>query len=307
MAPRISIVIPTYNRADKLATAISSALTAVTEPEIIVVDDASADNTRDVCLGFPGVRYIRHDENRGLASARNLGILNSSCPYLVFLDDDDELLEGTLETQLCLLEQAPTMGFVYGRYLRGHPDSCEPQGSPLPLDQPAGDVFEKLLAGNFMPVHTLLLRRDVLATTGLFTGEFWALEDWHLWLRVTAAFPVLANPQTVAVYRLPTTQSGQMSSHPVRMARSALRLQATVLRSPRGRQLGVAARLRARLLLRNRLSDSLILQGEDALAEGSPRAAVGRVLYGILLHPLRGLRIRWVSLLVKAVDRKSVV
>ena len=91
-AALVSVVIPCYNQAHFLGEAIESVL-AQTYPhlEIVVVDDGSTDNTGEVAARYPGVRYVRQ-ENQGLAAARNTGLRHSSGDYLVFLDADDRLL-----------------------------------------------------------------------------------------------------------------------------------------------------------------------------------------------------------------------
>ena len=92
--PRVSVIVPTYQRSERLRRALASVLAQTVEVlEIIVVDDASDDGTPSVVasLADPRVRYLVHDENRGLAAARNTGFEASRGAYVTFLDDDDEL------------------------------------------------------------------------------------------------------------------------------------------------------------------------------------------------------------------------
>ncbi len=104
--PRISIIIPAYNRADVLPRAINSVLSQTfTDYEIIVVDDASTDETSAVARNFNGpVHVIRHEVNRGPAAARNTGIEATSGAYVAFLDSDDEWMPEKLGRQIGLLE-----------------------------------------------------------------------------------------------------------------------------------------------------------------------------------------------------------
>src|ERR671912_965329 len=108
----VSVVIPCYNQAHFLGEAIESVLSQ-TYPhfEIVVVDDGSTDNTQEVAARYPGVRYIRQ-ENQGLAGARNAGIRRSNGSYLVFLDADDRLLPEALEVGLEHLNAHPECAFV---------------------------------------------------------------------------------------------------------------------------------------------------------------------------------------------------
>src|SRR5687767_6365924 len=101
--PRVSVIIPTHNRPHLLPRAVESARGAAADPEIIIVDDASTDETAEVCRGLSGVRYLRAERNQGVAGARNLGLLVSAGAYVSFLDDDDVRLQGTLDEQAKIL------------------------------------------------------------------------------------------------------------------------------------------------------------------------------------------------------------
>ena len=89
----VSVVIPTYDRAELLPRAVRSVLAQTYQNmEIIIVDDGSRDNTQEVVKSFsdPRVRYVRHDTNRGVSAARNTGIKNSRGEFIGLLDSDDE-------------------------------------------------------------------------------------------------------------------------------------------------------------------------------------------------------------------------
>jgi len=114
VVPKVSIIIPTYNYAHFITEAIQSVLSQTFQDfEVIVVDDGSTDNTREVLAQFGNkIRYI-YQENRGLSAARNTGILNSSGQYLCFLDSDDSLLPEKLELQVKLLDSKVDVDLVY--------------------------------------------------------------------------------------------------------------------------------------------------------------------------------------------------
>lgn len=104
--PTVSVVIPTYNRADLIGRAIRSVLAQTwTDWELVVVDDCSQDATADVVRSFadPRIRLIRHERNRGESGGRNTGIAEARGPYVAFLDSDDEWLPAKLEKQLAAL------------------------------------------------------------------------------------------------------------------------------------------------------------------------------------------------------------
>jgi GT2 family glycosyltransferase len=288
--PTISIIIPSHNRAKILPRAVESAWKAGQDLEVIVVDDASSDSTPEVCRSLKTTRCIRLAKNSGLAVARNTGILASAAPFLCFLDDDDILVENGLEELRRALEADRDAAFAYGRYYWGDPESCSPRGEPLPLARPSGDIFWRLLEVNYMPVHTLLVRKDCLAHTGLFSTHFPGVEDWHLWLRLAAAYPVQTVPEIVAVYRAGTRTTQQMTSDQRRMCEVARNVQEAALRLPRALKGSHAQRQRVRAVLHNRLSDLLILDARAAAAAGEWRSALRNALRGFVMRPGRAAR-----------------
>ena len=115
-SPLVSVVITSYNQARFLNEAIESVLTQTySQFETVVVDDGSTDNVFEVVAQYPGVRYMRQD-NQGLSAARNTGLRQSNGAYLVFFDADDRLLPIALETGVDCLQAHPECGFVSGHY-----------------------------------------------------------------------------------------------------------------------------------------------------------------------------------------------
>ena len=101
--PTVSVVIPTYNRAPLIGRSIKSVLNQTYQDfEIIIVDDASTDNTKEVVSNFNDerIRYIQHEENKGEAAARNTGIKATRCDYIAPQDSDDEWIPEKLSTQI---------------------------------------------------------------------------------------------------------------------------------------------------------------------------------------------------------------
>nr|MDQ2868626.1 glycosyltransferase [Verrucomicrobiota bacterium] len=212
--PAVSIIIATHNRARLLPTAIESALAAGPDVEVVVVDDASRDETPAVCRRFPQIHCLRLARNRGLAGARNAGLRASRGTYLAFLDDDDRRLPDSLPRQLELLEQNPTAVLCYARVRAGDEGDGEPEEE---AEQPSGDVFWRLLRANFVPVLSVVMRRDPIFQIGLLDESLREIEDWDLWLRLSERWPFVALPSAVAVYRNFDRNSGQLSSNRARM------------------------------------------------------------------------------------------
>ena len=116
-SPVVSVIIPTYNRAHLIGRAIRSVLDQTYQDwELIVVDDASTDDIPGIVKGFTDgrVKYIRHDENKGAAAARNTGIQAARGAYIAFLDSDDEWLPEKLERQVQAFESSDAqVGVIY--------------------------------------------------------------------------------------------------------------------------------------------------------------------------------------------------
>jgi len=114
--PHVSVVIPTFNRAHLVGRAIRSVLAQTFQDfEIVVVDDASTDSTREVLQAIeePRLTYICNESNRGLAGARNVGVRASNGRYVSFLDDDDEWLPKKLQYQVNAVNRNPRVSLVY--------------------------------------------------------------------------------------------------------------------------------------------------------------------------------------------------
>lgn len=122
MNPSISVIMPTYNRAHLIGRAIGSVLQQTFDDfELIVVDDGSTDNTEEVIRAFDDDRivYIRCDENRGNAAARNVGLRKARGKYITFLDSDDEFMPGLLDEVYRLISKSDEqVGFVFTRNIR---------------------------------------------------------------------------------------------------------------------------------------------------------------------------------------------
>src|SRR5690554_879710 len=109
--PLVSVIIPCYNHGEYLSEAIESVLNQTYTPiEVIVIDDGSSDDTEKVAKRYPSVRYF-FQENKGLSSARNLGITNSTGELLVFLDADDLLLHYAIDYNVKFLQADDGLAF----------------------------------------------------------------------------------------------------------------------------------------------------------------------------------------------------
>lgn len=187
--PLVSVIIPTYNRAPLLKTAITSALNQeqageLFDVEVIVVDDCSPQDMSPIVAAFSGVRYLRLPENRGASGARNAGIKEARGKYVALLDDDDEFLTHKLMIQVPLLEASADIGVVYGQSVVTGSDT------PLllwPEWAPSGQVFEEFLTRteDFLHPPTWLVRRELFEAAGWFNEQHRTMEHYDMALRLS--------------------------------------------------------------------------------------------------------------------------
>lgn len=199
--PLVSVVIPCYAQAHFLGEAIESVL-AQTHPahEIIVIDDGSPDNVREVVQRYPGVRcYVQ--ENRGLSQARNRGLAECSGAFVVCLDADDRLLPNALEAGVQALAARPECAFVWG-YRR----LIDARGDPLPTEIKIFEGkarYDLLLRENIVgPPVVVMFRRSVLVELGGFSAVQHHSEDYELYLRVAQNYDTWCHQELIAEYRL---------------------------------------------------------------------------------------------------------
>jgi glycosyltransferase involved in cell wall biosynthesis len=207
---RASVIITTNNRPALLPRAIESARASGREIEIVVVDDASADETADTCRRIPGIKYVRVDRNQGVAGARNIGLVASSGEFLTFLDDDDLRVAGSLDSQIRILDQTPEAMMIYGQAIPEGANGARCQ--PYPRECPQGDIFWELLIRNFIPSGSVVFRRACISQIGLLDDSIPGIDDWDFWIRIAEIFPVAAIETPVLVWRQSTAISAQGSS-----------------------------------------------------------------------------------------------
>ncbi len=186
--PLISVIIPTYNRGHLINRAIQSILNqSYKDFEIIVVDDGSIDNTKEVIESFRDerIRYIHYKENKGANAARNIGIRAAKGDYIAFQDSDDEWLPQKLEKQIKILKDAPSdVGLVYTSFWRIMNDR-RLYIPPKEIKPKEGYIHINLLKGNFISTQTMLLRKECFEKAGMFDENLPRLQDWDMVIRLS--------------------------------------------------------------------------------------------------------------------------
>lgn len=297
---RVSVVITTYNRAQFLQRAIESALGAASDPDVIVVDDCSTDNTTEICAQRSDIRYVRLNANKGLANARNVGISESSSEFIAFLDDDDLRLPGSIDKQLGRLEADERVAICYGQALIGDAQRQLPTGEIYPSECPEGDIFWELLEDNFIPMPSVVARKSCLLDAGGFSTSLNLIEDWDMWLRLSEKFLFAAIAEPVAIHRKANAGSGQMSSDSAALCKQALRVQQMALARTRAQAAARTQRRRVRSKLRNRTYEILMTEATNLIHAGDAKSARARLLDAFRFRPFRAMasgRLPW--LLIK--------
>jgi len=190
MSTSISVIIPTYNRWQVLQRAIDSVLAqSVAADEIIVVDDGSSDNTCTRLQQAFGERItVLSQSNKGVSAARNAGIKSSIGNWIALLDSDDEWLPEKLQQQVHLLERNHNCVLC-------HTDEIWVRNGVrvnpmLKHKKTGGDIFAQCLPLCAISPSSVLIKKEIFETVGLFDESLPACEDYDLWLRICAAYPV---------------------------------------------------------------------------------------------------------------------
>ncbi len=227
--PRISIIIPTYNRAAYLEEAIQSVLAQTCEDwELIVVDDGSTDATAEVAAKYAGRITYKRQANAGACAARNLGLACASGEYVSFLDSDDRMLPNNLADLLAVLEQQPHVDVAYGWYYWMEADGSpsyragphirnvtRPSPWPDASVSPSGTTMEGQVLPNLLQEETMLLgtalvRRSCVDAVGGFDPSVDFNEHWGFYLSLArAGYEFACCHEVVALLRLHEGNRGQ--------------------------------------------------------------------------------------------------
>ena len=241
MSGLVSVIIPTYNRAQLAGRAIRSALAQTYRPlEIIVVDDGSTDETEAVLRAFGDkIRAIRQ-RNQGRSLARNHGIEAATGEFVAFLDSDDVWTADTVAAEVEVLSANPQADICYswwqlvtqdGQRLRVHESRVE------------GDVFAAIYWQNFVSTCNILLRRACFSEPDsqplIFDARMCSFEDWALWLRLAARHRFCCAPKVLS--SITSHEGNTFSSEQLdRLAVDLRQFEDSLMRDPE-----CAARIRA--------------------------------------------------------------
>lgn len=225
--PRVSVLIPTYNRADYLLEAIGSVLhQTFSDLEVVVVDDGSTDDTAQLvkAIADDRVRYL-YQSNHGVAAALNTAWRAAQGEYLAMLGSDDLMLPDQLAILLADLDHDPRLGLVYARA-----QGMDPHGNSLPqiLGAPPkfpGQTLKSNLYGDSVCGIACLFRKSCIEQAGGFNESLIANEDWDLWIRMAELCQFAYRDQILARFRMhPASLTGARSQAYERVILDRLRL-----------------------------------------------------------------------------------
>jgi glycosyltransferase involved in cell wall biosynthesis len=190
-SPRVTVIVPTFDRERYLAEAIQSVLgQAFTDFELLIVDDGSSDGTAALVRRFADARihYI-HQDHRGISAALNTGLRAARGELVARLDSDDRWAPDLLSTLVPLLDRHAELGAAFGKG-----QIMDERGRPLGETRGfaprfPGDSLRSLLHDDFTCNIALLARRACLEQAGPYDEGLVANEDWDMWLRVARRHP----------------------------------------------------------------------------------------------------------------------
>ena len=202
--PAVSIIIPVYNAEKYLAETLESVLAQTFQDfEIILVDDGSTDGTSEIIDKFSDRAICLKNDHRGPASSRNLGLEAARGSLVAFLDADDLWLPTKLEKQVAVMRAQPQYGLITCDASMFCESGVIATSSKAQQPIATGYVLRQLLLSNWVGTSCAMVRRECFEKVGRFDHEtfVWG-EDWMMWLKIAAEYPVYFLDEPLVQYRV---------------------------------------------------------------------------------------------------------
>ena len=216
MAPKVSVIIPAYNRAHLIGATLRSVLRQTYgDYEIVVIDDGSTDDTESVVRAIaPEARYAKQ-ANVGIPEVLNVCVRAAAGEYIAFLGSDDALAPRALEKQAAVLDDHPNVGLVHGQawlmdelgrltHLQTPPFATES------YTRSGHEEIADLVMSNHIVATTVMVRKRCFEDVGYFDGRFGLYEDWNMWTRIFKHWDVGYVHEPLAFYRVHHGESGSI-------------------------------------------------------------------------------------------------
>lgn len=224
--PKVSIIIPTYNRAKLISRAIESVLAQTYKDyEIIIVDDGSTDNTQEVLAVYMDrIRYVRQS-NKGISGARNRGIGEVQGEYVAFLDSDDTWVPEKLAVQVEVLDRNKKVGIVYSRM-----QIFDEEGKPCgfkPEEKTGKNYLELLEIRGDITTSTVVTRKECFDKVGVFDPNLPPMEDFDMWLRISRFYDIYEVESPILAHYF--DHSHQATKNPFKVYEGLVKLETKML------------------------------------------------------------------------------
>ncbi len=196
--PLVSVIIPTYNRGWIVCEAVDSVL-AQDYPnfEVLVVDDGSTDNTKDLLGKYKDNIRVLYQKNRGVSAARNIGIKKANGEYIAFLDSDDLWEKKKISSQIDFFRKKPEALICQTEeiWIRNG-KRVNPKNKHK---KPSGMIFEASLLLCLVSPSAVMIKKTLFDSVGLFDENLPACEDYDLWLRISLEYPIYLTPEPFVI------------------------------------------------------------------------------------------------------------
>ena len=283
--PPVTVLIPAYNAARTIERALASVWRQnYPEMEVIVVDDASTDDTSSRVEKMRGgnLHLIRLDENRGECGAMNAGIQAARSDYIAFLDADDEWLDNKLITQLPIIEAHPGMSFISSGGESVDPEGRVVQifGTETPSFSP-GELWRAFLVRSYVAKPAVIARRAKLLEVGGFDEALKISGDQDMWIKLALSGEVGFVPEVLV--RVHQTSESLMKRFGAREDEFSL----PMIRNHLSRLSSRLSKREVRQILAQRYATA----GRNIYARGACGRGAALVIRGVLLgnRPLQNL------------------
>lgn len=204
--PRVSVVTITFNREDFIGEAIKSVQSQTYKDwEMLIIDDASTDNTKDIVQGFidndPRIKYFKNEKNLGIARSRNKGLELAQGSYIAPLDSDDIWLnDEKLQKQVDFLDTNLDYAMLGGGIIHIDRDSRQMKKVLYPVYDSI--IRNIILQYNPFPQSTLMYRKSIALKCGNYSTDYIVCDDYDLWLKMGTKQKFTNIPQVLAGYRI---------------------------------------------------------------------------------------------------------
>ena len=189
----VSVILPTFNRADFIANSVKSLISQTYKNlEIIIVDDGSTDDTENIIKNFKDerIKYIKLNENHGANYARNTGLKIAQGQFITFVDSDDEFKDVKIEEELKILSQNESTGLIYSWFYRCHNEDVKEEYKLSLEPKFGGNIFNELLYKNVIGNPSPLIRKECFDKVGKFDENMQSCQDWEMWIRISKDYNI---------------------------------------------------------------------------------------------------------------------